>query len=170
MDARDILSTPDDDILRATNDKEVALLVQPAKVTRGNPAFAIHRRRSFAPITTHRRWCPREDLPDTIGIWVLDPHFDDRKWPSDAAWSLRYFSTGTGGDDAAHFCQAIQRPSATTNSGEGDAYLFAQFTRNISTSHRYRDETRCVIALEVFVIDDTRYHGWNAPPYAHFLL
>src|SRR6266567_46313 len=170
MDTRDILSTSNDDLLRATNDKEVALLIQPTKVARGNPAFGIDGSRSFAPVAAHCRGCPCKDLPDAICIRLLDPHFDDRQWSPNAARSLRYFRTSAGGDDAAHFCQAIQRPSATTNAGEGDAHLFSEFTRNISTSHRHRGETGCVIAMEVFVIDDTRYHGWNAPPHPHFLL
>src|SRR5260370_35133822 len=86
MHTRDILSAPNDDILRATNDIEVALLIQAAKVARGDPAFCINESRSFAPIAARRGGRPRKNLPDTISIRVLDLHFDHWQCTPDASW------------------------------------------------------------------------------------
>src|SRR5260370_57151 len=169
MHTRDILSAPNDDILRATNDIEVALRIKAAKVARGDPAFYIGGSRRFAPVAAHRGRRPCKNLPDTIYIRVLDPHFDDRQWSPDASRPLLHLRASARGEDTARFRQTVQCPAAATHARKGGAHPVSEFARNNGTAHRHSDESRRVIAGEVFVIDDARYHGSDAARHAHAL-
>src|SRR5260370_17016954 len=81
MHTRDILSAPNDDILRATNDIEVALRIKAAKVARGDPAFYIGGSRRFAPVAPPRGRRPCKNLPHAIYIRLLHPHLHPPPWP-----------------------------------------------------------------------------------------
>src|SRR5260370_10009569 len=79
MHTRDILSAPNDDILRATNDIEVALRIKAAKVARGDPAFYIRGTRRVAPVAPHRGRRPRTKLPHPHYTRVIDHHLHHRQ-------------------------------------------------------------------------------------------
>ncbi len=91
VDRRDVLAAPDDDVLRAVLDQDVALLVEGGHVAGVEPAVADRRRRRvrIAVVAHHDRVAADDDLadllavgPHVVAVGVDDPHRDARDRPA----------------------------------------------------------------------------------------
>lgn len=86
MDARYVLTTTDNRVLRAPNYIRESVVIKSADVAGQDPSPGVTDRRGVTQVTTRCAGRPRSDFPCATCILVTQYDLDSGQWFADAPW------------------------------------------------------------------------------------